>query len=271
MFRSLALGGGGVRGGILVGALTALRDVRGDLDFPDGVYGCSVGSILATAVAFGLSPETMRQMFEEDFQLSSILPSLRLTHIQELNTRKGMFPMDTLEATIQMSFAKHGVDLRDKVIADAPQKLFIQATNLTTCRSVWLTGRVPVLKAILCSCCIPLVFQPQVLYNNVYIDGGILEPFIHKVVPPDCLVFQIERLAQSVFPSQLDAMPLQDMLYQILALTRAKTLPTNVVAFANNTVRVLQELSVEDKASLFHCGLAGVRRFFAKDLPQEGN
>lgn len=266
MFRSLALGSGGTRGGILVGGLVALKNIRGNLVFPDGIYGCSIGSILATAVAFNVPPETIRTMFEEDFQLSAVLPSLRLSHIQDLNKRKGMFPMDNLETVVRTSFAKHGVDLYDKKISDAPQKLFIQATNLTTCRNVWLTGDVPVLRAILCSCCIPLLFQPQVLFNNVYIDGAIMEPFIHKLVPPDCLVLHIERSPESVFPSQIEELSLRDMLIRLFAITRTRSLPSNVVVFRNNTVGILQELSPEDKQTLFQDGSAGVQAFFAQGL-----
>lgn len=271
MFRSLGLGSGGVRGGILVGALTALRDIRGDLVFPDGIYGCSIGSVLATAVAFHMPPEVLRRMFEEDFQLSAVLPELRLSHIHDLNKRKGMFSMDKLEEVIQSSFAKHGVELRGKTIADAPQKLYIQATNLTTCRNVWFTGNVPLLKAILCSCCIPMLFQPQVLFNNVYIDGAIMEPCIHKLVPPDCLVLHIERPPQPVFPSQLEDASLTDFFLRVFALSRAKSLPSNVIAFVNHSIQALQELSPEDREVLFRCGFVGVQNFFAQSVSQEGN
>jgi NTE family protein len=269
MFRSIALGGGGMRGGIHVGALTALHALRGNLDFPDGVYGCSVGSILATAVAFRIPPETMREMFDEDFQLAKILPSLRVSNIQHMNTRKGLFSMDTLEQTIQASFLKRGIDLRSKVIADAPQKLFIQASNLTTCRTVWLTGQVPILKAIMCSCCIPFVFEPQVLYNNLYIDGGIFEQFIHKLVPPDCLVFHLRREVTPMFPS--DKSTVYDLLVHIFIVKTNTEFPPNVVLFTNNNIRSLQELSPAHKAELFSCGFRSVNRFFTQRLPQETN
>lgn len=266
MFQSIALGGGGVRGGIFVGALTALHKIRGNLVFSDGIYGCSIGSVMATAIAFGLSPETIRAMFEEDFQLSAALPALRLTHIQSINAQKGVFSMDKFEELVATSFAKHGVDLRGKKVGDAPQKLFIQATNLTTCRNVWLTGDVPLLAAIRCSCCIPFLFQPQTLFNNVYVDGAIMEPCIHKLVPPECLVLHIERSPLPVFPAQLENMPLNEWFTRVFAISRAKHLPSNVIAFSNNTINILQELTPRDREELFNCGQGCVERFFAKRL-----
>jgi NTE family protein len=271
MFRSIALGGGGMRGGIHVGALTALHAIRGNLEFPDGIYGCSVGSIVATAVAFRIPPDVMRTMFEQDFHLANTLPTLRIANIQQMNARKGVFSMDTLEKTIITSFAKHGVDLRDKVIADAPQKLFIQASNLTTCRTVWLTGQVPIIKAILCSCCIPFVFEPQVLYNNLYIDGGIFETFIHKIVPKDCLVFHLRREVTPMLPESVATTSMYDLLVHIFIVKSNTEFPSNVVLFTNNNIRSLQELSPTDKIQLFDCGLRGVNRFFAQRLPQESN
>lgn len=53
IFRRLALGGGGAKGILHVGALQELSK-RQPLDFPKGVYGSSIGSILATYIAFGL-------------------------------------------------------------------------------------------------------------------------------------------------------------------------------------------------------------------------
>lgn len=264
MFRSLALSSGGMRGGILVGALSALQEIRGSLVFPDGVYGCSIGSVIATAVAFGLSADAIRQMFDEDFQMSAALPELRLSHIQEMNARKGVFSMDKFEEVIASAFAKHGVDLRDKKVGDAQQKLFIQATNLTTCRNVWLTGDVPVLAAIRASSCIPFLFQPQVIYNNVYVDGAIKEPCIHKLVPEDCLVLHIERSPMPVFPADLETMPLSEWLTRVFTISRARHLPSNVIAFSNNTIHVLQELTPADRQELLRCGNSCVQRFFAE-------
>ena len=62
MFRSIALGGGGIRGFLLFGGLKAIEERQGNLNFPDGIYGCSVGSVIATGVAFGLTSKQMEEI-----------------------------------------------------------------------------------------------------------------------------------------------------------------------------------------------------------------
>jgi predicted acylesterase/phospholipase RssA len=52
-FRALGLGGGGMKGILHIGALLELEKHQ-PLKFPDGVYGCSVGSIIAAFIAFEL-------------------------------------------------------------------------------------------------------------------------------------------------------------------------------------------------------------------------
>jgi predicted acylesterase/phospholipase RssA len=74
MFRSIALGGGGVRGGLMIGGLSALQKYQ-TLEFPDGIYGCSAGALIATAVAYKIPLSAIKHMFETEFNLSTILPA----------------------------------------------------------------------------------------------------------------------------------------------------------------------------------------------------
>ena len=54
MFSILALGGGGLKGYLEIGAIEELEEHYGKLHetFHEGVYGCSIGSIIATCIAF---------------------------------------------------------------------------------------------------------------------------------------------------------------------------------------------------------------------------
>ena len=269
MFEALALGGGGVRGGLLVGGLAALETLRGNLTFPEGVYGCSIGSILAAAVAFNLSAATIRRIFEEDFQMSRILPELRLSNFTDFQKSKGMFSMDMLRDVITTSFRKHGVELDGKTIGDAPQKLSILVSNLTTQRSTFLTGNVPLVDALLCSCCLPFIFHPQVLFRNVYVDGGIFTRNIHKLVPKNCLVFHVDRSSNPMFPENIPSMSLGDMFTHVYFIGEQKLWPPNVVIFENNSIHILQELTDADKKFMYEEGHSIMTRFWAKGSSQE--
>jgi hypothetical protein len=219
-----------------------------------------VGAILATAVAFRVPIDTIKQMFEEDFKFSVFLPSLRLKNLQEFATRKGVFPMDTLKDALTSSFRKHGIELEGKTVGQAPQKLSILACNLTTRRSTWLTGDVPLLEAIMCSCAIPGIFQPRVLYNGVYVDGAMFGP-IYKWVPPTCLVFNIDSRIRRVTPETLENMPVYDYFMQTF-----KSYPkgSNVVTFRNDRIHFLQTLTPDDVQMLYEEGSLAVARFSSK-------
>lgn len=268
MFRSIALGGGGVRGGLMVGGLSALEKHQ-PLVFPDGIYGCSAGSVVATALAFNVPLHAIRSMFENDFNLSGVIPSIGLTTLTSFSTEKGLFPMDAFTDCVLRGFDKAGVDLRNAMIADAPQKLNIMAANLTTRRTVFFTGSVPILDAIRASCCLPFVFRPQVIYNNVYIDGGFFDHNIHRVVPPECLVFHISRANLLVSPERLKEMGVSDYVATIYEAVRSESHTENVVWFRNDTISLMQELTPENKKQLFDEGFAQASRFCSKRFPEK--
>lgn len=232
-----------------------MEERQGHLNFPDGIYGCSVGSILATAIAFGLSAANIQRMFEEDFTLSAALPPVRLHNLKEFAHRKGLYPMHHLEAVVTKSFDNCGIDLRGKVLADAPQPLFLLASNLTTNRATWFTGQIPILAAIRASCCLPFVFEPQIIENNVYVDGGIAEAYIHKCLPKPCLTFHMDRSGMSLFPTQLQDMSLRTLMGHVLYAMRAKSdVPSYVVVLHNDDVQVLQELTPDIRKALMDSG-----------------
>jgi hypothetical protein len=269
MFRSIALGGGGVRGGLHVGGLSAIEKIRGNLEFPEGIYGSSIGAVIATAVAFNLNASQIRTMFDEHFHMSKAIPSLSLSSIHSLGYKKGLFPMDSFEQSLIDIFMSQGIDLRNKTVSDSPQKLYIVASNMTTCKPTLLTGDVPLLKSILCSCCLPFVFQPQVLYNNLYLDGGICLHSLDDIVPKDCLVLHIRRSAKPVHVSNFEETSLLDFLGHIYEVSRKTPLGNNTIWFQNDDVSILQELTPDIKQRLFDQGRSQAFAFFAKRASEE--
>ena len=193
-----------MRGALHVGGLKALLQVQDTLTFPDGIYGYSIGSMVATALAFNLSVDQIAQMIDEAMHLDVILGNVKLSCFTDLLDKCGLVSMDTVETALVKAFLAHGVDLRGKVIADAPQKLYIGASNLTTRKPVFFTGQVPILTAIRASCCIPCVFQPQIVYNNVYVDGGVYMYYFDEYLPKDCLSFIVSYTPSALRPQDLE-------------------------------------------------------------------
>jgi NTE family protein len=269
MFTGLALGGGGVRGGLHVGALRALEEVKGNLQFPKGIYGCSVGSIVATAVAFNMKFAQIREMFDTHFDLEKFVPPLRLSCFGELSERKGLFSMDLLEDTILKAFASQNVDLRGKMIGDAPQPLYIVASNMTTQTTTIFGKNVRVLDAIKCSSCLPIVYSPQVVGGNVYMDGGILMDSLSSLVSSDTLVLHISEPSQAITPQELTDLSIPLFLHRIYRSTRGKPVGTNTLSLYNITIGMLHDITPADKETLCNEGYSQTLAFLAKRFPKE--
>jgi len=270
MFKSIALGGGGSRGGLLVGALTAIEKQQGHLKFPDGIYGVSIGSVIAVAIASGIDAATLRKLFEDPIMnMDKIMPPVRLRCLTDAPVKKGLFSMNAFEDTIVRLFIKYGIDIRNKKISDLNQPVRILASNMTTRKPTFFSGSVPILDAIKCSCCLPFIFQPQVLYNNVYLDGGVYNHYLHTLVPKDTLVLHISTKPRPIFPTEIATMEIStymDILYQS---ARKQVTTSNVLWLENNSVSVTSILTLSDKELLVAQGFEQTSRFIAKRLAEK--
>lgn len=184
VFRKLALGGGGMKGILHIGALQQLSKYQ-PLHFPEGVYGCSVGSIVATYVAFGLPIDMINPLIQKYLNMDNVIPKSTFSDMLKAFSTKGMYSMDLFEKTIIAMFCDAGLDIQDKTLDDAKMPLYIVSSNITKGVPSILSGKVPVLTALKCSCCIPGVFRPQDLYENLYVDGDLFTPCIASIVKPD--------------------------------------------------------------------------------------
>jgi hypothetical protein len=162
------------------------------------------------------------------------------------------------------AFDQQGISLRGKMIADTPQKLYIVASNMTTQKPTLLTGQVPILDAIKCSCCLPFVFRPQVLFHQVYLDGGLFLDNIESIVPNDTLVFHIGPMSETIFEKDLDTMPMSTYAYKLYRAMRNTHIGPNVVWLQNDTIGLLHDLKPEDKKALYESGYSTAFRFLTK-------
>ena len=173
-----------------------------------------------------------------------------------------------MEASIVKAFLRQGVDLRGKVIQDAPQKLFIGASNLTLRRPVFFTGKVPILTAIKASCCIPCFFQPQIVYNNVYLDGGVYMYYFDEYLPKDCLSFTVSYTPQSLRPQDLHGNVIE-LVKQLYCGQRHPPVSKNAVWFKEDKVHVIHDIKSDDKKRLIQQGYSQVFAFLSKRLAEE--
>jgi predicted acylesterase/phospholipase RssA len=183
-------------------------------------------------------------------------------NLTEFVESKGLFTMDAFEHHLLAVFDDLGVELRGTLIRDAPQKLFITASNLTTGKPCLLSGDVPVIKALRCSACIPFLFRPEFLYGHMYVDGAIYSRCIRQVVPANTLVFQISggEYGPTDFPSYV---------YAVAAGPEYQYRSDMVIQFRNIPAGSLADPTEDEVSMMIMEGYSQARSWLAERIPEE--
>ena len=188
----LALAGGGTRGAVHVGVLTALEEVG---LLPDVVAGCSAGSIVAGLYAAGMSVGQLREVVRglaghgrsyidpDIWGISLFLPQMLMGKETSL---KGLIKGNRLRRFL--CDLTDGLDLRD-----VEKGLLIPAVDLNSGDTVVFTNlfgdKIPITalkqvhvkwerKGSLCdimmsSSSVPAVFKPREMEPFLLVDGGV--------------------------------------------------------------------------------------------------
>ena len=277
LFSRLALGGGGVKGILHIGALQELSKFQ-SLEFSNGVYGSSIGSIIATYIAFGLPIDNTIPLLKKYLVFDRIAPKPNFTQMAKSLTTKGMYDMDGLENMLIEFFEEAGLDIRGKLLKDAKMPLYIVSSNITKGIPVIFSGDVSVLSALRCSCCIPGVFKPQSLYGQLYVDGDMFTPAISKLVPKDdsTLVLALKKQSARVMtPENIESISPFEYIGNLYLMTMTQFYNAQ---HDNNSVLLfhpklfsttsINEIDIDD---VLKVGRLQLRRFLTKDSDQESS
>lgn len=152
----IALSGGGIRGIAHLGVLAAL-DAHGVRI--DCISGTSSGAIIGAFYAQGISPKEGFEIYQKIKLSTYIKPVLNL----------GLLSLDHTEKLYKTYIPHNSFE-------ELKCNLTVAATNfysgaLTYFNSGNLT------KAVQASSCIPGVFKPIFIENQMYVDGGVLDNF----------------------------------------------------------------------------------------------
>jgi len=177
----LALNGGGMRGALQVGALMELSCSLLDT-FKDGVYGISVGAIIATYIAFGFTPADLAEIFKEWVDVPLTPPSIAALSNAYISTR-GLDDGSVIRERMRHDFAKKGLDFDALRIRDAHIALHIIATDVLNVQSVTFGGSMRVWDAVRASFSLPLIFEPHEVQGRLFVDGAILCSDISTCIP----------------------------------------------------------------------------------------
>ncbi len=162
----LALSGGGIRGLSHAGALQAMEEYGIK---PDIISGVSAGAIVGALYSDGYKPREILEAFKN-------VSFLKMTRI--LVPEGGFFHLDAFEKYL-------GKLLKAKKFEDLSIPLRVVATNFDKGHSeVFEEGNL--LKPIIASSSIPVLFVPKKIKNQHYVDGGLMKNFPVSTIREDC-------------------------------------------------------------------------------------
>lgn len=154
MVAGLVLSGGGVRGIAHLGVLKALEEAQVKIN---AISGTSAGAIIGALYSHGYSPDYILKEIVSTSFFKLLKPALSLQGMLNIDGvgkfLKNYFPID--------SFSSLKIPLT------------VAATNLQKGISEYFDSG-ELIVPLLCSSCIPVVFNPVRFNNMLYIDGGIL-------------------------------------------------------------------------------------------------
>ena len=150
----LALSGGGARGIAHIGVIQALQERGIELDMIGGV---SAGSIIGALYASGCTLDEMLSFVESSTFLKIVRPEIKGPGLANLNRL----------------IAKLSQFIKVERIEELHREMVIITTNLNQGESV-VFKEGPLMKTILASCSIPLIFRPVEIDEHLFVDGGLL-------------------------------------------------------------------------------------------------
>ncbi|MEJ2627390.1 MAG: patatin-like phospholipase family protein [bacterium] len=166
----VALGGGGARGLCHIEFIKALDELELK---PSIISGTSIGAIIGSFYAAGVSGEEMEELTEK-VSLLDIRKMVDLNILSNQGLIKGKGVIDFID--------KH---LPVKKFEDLPIPLKIIACEFWN-RKEYLFQKGEILPAIRASISIPGIFEPVMINNTVLVDGGIINPVPMNAIRKDC-------------------------------------------------------------------------------------
>ena len=156
----LALSGGGALGFAHIGALQALEEhgVK-----PDFISGSSMGAIIGAIYCAGYSPAKIMRIIQAEklYKLDKLMsPNLNFK-------QKGLSSHATLRATLKELIPHDCFDSLEIPFA-------VCVTNITSGIYEYYYSGKGIVDYVVSSASIPGVFDPVVIKNTTYVDGGVL-------------------------------------------------------------------------------------------------
>jgi NTE family protein len=161
----LVLSGGGSRGFAHLGLIQALNDAG---IYPDVISGTSAGALAGVLYADGYTPKEILTMMNSGSRLDFMRPAL---------PREGLLQIGGVMKILKSN-------LHAKTFEELKIPLFVSATDLNNGKAEYFS-KGDLFDPVMASASIPVLFQPVIINNLCYVDGGVLDnlplhPIRHK-------------------------------------------------------------------------------------------
>jgi len=180
------LSGGGARGFAHLGLLKLLEELSIK---PYAIAGTSSGAIVGALYAAGKSPDAILELMKKDnfFGWSNLMWS-----------KKAIFSMKTLREVLTKTVATDDFDA-------LPIKLFVASTDLNKGKAV-IISKGELIKAVIASAAVPVLFEPVIMGNQLLVDGGLLNNFPVEPLESicDCIIgLHVNKMEAGIEKSSL--------------------------------------------------------------------
>jgi NTE family protein len=151
----IVLSGGGARGYAHLGLLQALNESG---IFPEVISGTSAGALTGVLYADGYSPKEILKLLNPGSRLDFMRPAL---------PREGLLQISGISKILKAC-------LRAKTFEELKIPLFVTATDLNNGKAEYFSSG-ELIDPVMASASIPILFQPVIINNIHYVDGGVLD------------------------------------------------------------------------------------------------
>ena len=162
----LVLSGGGARGFAHLGLIEALNECG---IFPDVISGTSAGALAGVMYADGHSPREILHIMNSGSKLDFMRPAL---------PREGLLQIGGIIKILKST-------LRARTFEELKIPLYVAATDLNNGKAEYFS-KGKLLDPVIASASIPVLFQPVMINDIYYVDGGVLDNLPIKPIENKC-------------------------------------------------------------------------------------
>ncbi len=162
----ISLSGGGARATAHLGVLQALNE---NGIFPNRVSGASAGSIIGSLYCLGNTPLQILELSREQ----SFLKIFRIGFFN-----KGMTELTYLKSFLEEHFPTNSFD-------ELKIPLHISVSNINS-GDFEIISNGEIIKPLLASCALPLIFKAIKMNGSLYVDGGLLNNLPVEILMTYC-------------------------------------------------------------------------------------